>query len=414
MALVALPSQLSPVDSNLSSVILLIGLAVGVDYSLFYLRREREERAGGRRRARGARGRGRDLGPRRPDLRPDGDRRDGRDVPHRRQDLHLVRRGHDPRRRDRDVRLAHRAAGGARLARRPGREGTDPVPRRGAAAPASRASGRAIVDRVMRRPWLSIALAGGALVALAIPALNMKIVVTGPDDLPQDLRGDQDLQPRQGRVPRGGRHGRRRRQGQRRPHRRRRSRRSRSCSGAPRARTRSSARDRGHLQQGQHGRPDLDPDRSATATTTSRRRRSTRSATTIIPATVGRIDGRHRQRQRQRRRSRRTSATCSTSRLPLIFAFVFALAFLLLLFTFRSIVIPIKAILLNLLSVGAAYGVLVLVFQDGLRRVAARLQLERRRHLVAAAVPVRAPVRALDGLPRVHPLAGPRGLRRAG
>jgi uncharacterized membrane protein YdfJ with MMPL/SSD domain len=44
---------------------------------------------------------------------------------------------------------------------------------------------------------------------------------------------------------------------------------------------------------------------------------------------------------------------------------VFALAFLLMLFTFRSIVIPIKAILLNLLSIGAAYGVLVLVFQDG-------------------------------------------------
>ena len=44
---------------------------------------------------------------------------------------------------------------------------------------------------------------------------------------------------------------------------------------------------------------------------------------------------------------------------------MFALAFLLLLVTFRSIVIPIKAIVLNLLSVGAAYGVLVLVFQDG-------------------------------------------------
>ena len=44
-----------------------------------------------------------------------------------------------------------------------------------------------------------------------------------------------------------------------------------------------------------------------------------------------------------------------------------ALAFLLLLVTFRSIVIPIKAILLNLLSVGAAYGVLVLVFQHGPR-----------------------------------------------
>ncbi len=44
-----------------------------------------------------------------------------------------------------------------------------------------------LVDRVMRRPWLSIALAGGALVALAIPALSMKPVVSGPDDLPQNL-----------------------------------------------------------------------------------------------------------------------------------------------------------------------------------------------------------------------------------
>ena len=53
-------------------------------------------------------------------------------------------------------------------------------------------------------------------------------------------------------------------------------------------------------------------------------------------------------------------------RLPLVFAFVLGLAFLLLLVTFRSIVVPIKAIVLNLLSVGAAYGVLVLVFQKGL------------------------------------------------
>ena len=47
------------------------------------------------------------------------------------------------------------------------------------------------------------------------------------------------------------------------------------------------------------------------------------------------------------------------ARAPIVFAFVLALAFLLLLVTFRSIVIPIKAIVLNLLSVGAAYGVLV-------------------------------------------------------
>src|SRR3954447_11072215 len=53
------------------------------------------------------------------------------------------------------------------------------------------------------------------------------------------------------------------------------------------------------------------------------------------------------------------------ARAPIVFAFVLGFAFLLLLLTFRSIVIPIKAIALNLLSVGAAYGVLVWIFQDG-------------------------------------------------
>ncbi len=48
MALVAIPSQFFPLDSNVSALILLIGLAVGVDYSLFYMRREREERGKGR------------------------------------------------------------------------------------------------------------------------------------------------------------------------------------------------------------------------------------------------------------------------------------------------------------------------------------------------------------------------------
>ena len=50
-------------------------------------------------------------------------------------------------------------------------------------------------------------------------------------------------------------------------------------------------------------------------------------------------------------------------RAPLVIGFVLLLSFLLLLVTFRSLIIPIKAILLNLLSVGAAYGILVAVFQ---------------------------------------------------
>ncbi|MFI9045877.1 MMPL family transporter [Streptomyces sp. NPDC053427] len=53
------------------------------------------------------------------------------------------------------------------------------------------------------------------------------------------------------------------------------------------------------------------------------------------------------------------------ARTPLVFGFVLALAFVLLAVTFRSWTLPLVSILLNLLSIGAAYGVLVWVFQDG-------------------------------------------------
>jgi RND superfamily putative drug exporter len=50
---------------------------------------------------------------------------------------------------------------------------------------------------------------------------------------------------------------------------------------------------------------------------------------------------------------------------PIVFVFVLGLSFLLLLLLFRSVVVPVSAIIMNLLSVGAAYGLLVLVFQHG-------------------------------------------------
>jgi RND superfamily putative drug exporter len=50
---------------------------------------------------------------------------------------------------------------------------------------------------------------------------------------------------------------------------------------------------------------------------------------------------------------------------PLIIALVLALSFVLLTVVFRSVVVPAKAILMNLLSVGAAYGLIVLLFQKG-------------------------------------------------
>ena len=51
--------------------------------------------------------------------------------------------------------------------------------------------------------------------------------------------------------------------------------------------------------------------------------------------------------------------------MPLVIVFVLGMSFLLLLVAFHSIVIPIKAIILNLMSAGAAFGVLVLLFQEG-------------------------------------------------
>ena len=53
------------------------------------------------------------------------------------------------------------------------------------------------------------------------------------------------------------------------------------------------------------------------------------------------------------------------SRTPVIFGFVLGLSFILLMIVFRSVVVPLKAIVMNLLSVGAAYGLLVAVFQHG-------------------------------------------------
>ncbi len=50
---------------------------------------------------------------------------------------------------------------------------------------------------------------------------------------------------------------------------------------------------------------------------------------------------------------------------PIVIAFVLGLSFVLLMLVFRSLVVPAKAIIMNLLSVGAAYGVMVLVFQKG-------------------------------------------------
>ena len=96
--LLALVSHRLHLDTSTSSVMLLVGLAVGVDYCMFYLRRVREERAHGRDPDDGAADRGGDLRPLGPGLRADGRRGDVGHVPLRDAALRRVRDRRDPRR----------------------------------------------------------------------------------------------------------------------------------------------------------------------------------------------------------------------------------------------------------------------------------------------------------------------------
>ena len=88
-------------------------------------------------------------------------------------------------------------------------------------------------------------------------------------------------------------------------------------------------------------------------------------------------------------------------KLPLVIAIVVVLSFVLLMIAFRSIVIPLTAGLMNLLSVGAAYGILVAVFEKGWGVELIGLDHSTPDRQLRAAVDVRDPLRPLDGLPGV-------------
>jgi len=84
----------------------------------------------------------------------------------------------------------------------------------------------------------------------------------------------------------------------------------------------------------------------------------------ILPATVGKVPGAAYAVTGPTAQSVDENVLLK-QKAPIVFGFVLVFAFILLLVSFRSIVIAVKAIVLNLLSVGAAYGVLVAVFQWG-------------------------------------------------
>ena len=103
----------------------------------------------------------------------------------------------------------------------------------------------------------------------------------------------------------------------------------------------------------------------------------------LLPATLGELDGVEYAVTGQTANSQDFNES-QTSSAPKVFGFVLLFAFGLLLVSFRSIVIAVKAIVLNLLSVAAAYGVLVAMFQWGWGEGLLGLPVERRDRELAA------------------------------
>jgi uncharacterized membrane protein YdfJ with MMPL/SSD domain len=220
-----------------------------------------------------------------------------------------------------------------------------------------------LIDRVMRRPKLAAALSAGLLVALALPALGMKTVLPGVEALPQDMQAVQTYNRLQESFP-----------GEQEP--------AVAVVEAksvddPQVQAALADLRREAVGSGAAHEPittEVNPARTVARVElpiagnghddTSYEAIST-LRNEVMPATVGRLEGVSAGITGETASSKDFDAAVR-GKAPFVFAFVLGLAFLLMLVSFRSVVIAIKAIVLNLLSVAAAYGVLVLVFQHGI------------------------------------------------
>jgi uncharacterized membrane protein YdfJ with MMPL/SSD domain len=220
----------------------------------------------------------------------------------------------------------------------------------------------AILNRVLARPVVSLVLAGGLLVALSIPALGMQFKEPGTEGMSRSQPIIQTLDRIDAAFPGG----------------------SVAANVVVKAKDVTTPEVKQAIQDlhdeaiatGQLSEPsnvDVNPDKTVAVVSLAVKGKGTDAASErslavlrdqVVPATVGQLDGAEVATTGMTAWSKDFLDTMK-SHLPLVFAFVLALAFILLLVTFRSIVVPLKAIVLNLLSVGSAYGVLTLVFQDG-------------------------------------------------
>ena len=185
--LVAATSHIVPMATQAGAIVLLIGLAVGVDYSLFYLRREREERAAGRS-ARAALEIAAATSGRSVLI-------SGLTVMTAMAGMFLTGDKIFASLGLATITVVAIAMLGsltvlpALLSRLGDKVDRGRVPLVGRLR-RDDGDGRiwgAIVERVLRRPLLSVVLAGGLLVALAVPALQLRMVQPGPDTFPQSL-----------------------------------------------------------------------------------------------------------------------------------------------------------------------------------------------------------------------------------
>jgi RND superfamily putative drug exporter len=219
-----------------------------------------------------------------------------------------------------------------------------------------------VLDRVLRRPALSAIAATAVLVALALPALGMHTILPGTDTLPRDIPVMKTYDRIQAAFPGGPLPAKVVVQGRdvRSPE---------TVAALARLKRRAlETKDLGGpitLSVSRSGTTAvMDIPMAGTGTNARSDAALARLRDDLIPATVGRVPGTQADVTGMTAGSKDFNDLMK-SRAPLVFAFVLGLAFLLLLVTFRSLVIAIKSIVLNLLGVGAAYGVLVWIFQDG-------------------------------------------------
>lgn len=367
IGLVSLPSQISPVDESIAEVILLIGMAVGVDYSLFYLKREREERASGKSSeaaldaAAATSGRAVMISGFTVIAAMAGMLMAG--------DKTFISFGFGTMMVVAVAMIGSLTVLPAMLSALGDRVNKGRVPLLGRMRQRREAHGETgggvwawVVERVLRRPAISAVLATALLVAIAIPATELKTQQTSVKDFPQDLPAMQAYNQMQAAFP---------------------------SENIPAVVVYQNENVRSAESKAAiaafSDRVDADPGMYAPnevvysedgslakisvpiANSSDQDAAETEAAQLrdeIIPDTLGAVPG----------ASVAVSGMAAQSidfnelmneRVPIVFAFVLGLAFVLLMVTFRSIVVPVKAIVLNLLSVAAAYGVLALVFQRG-------------------------------------------------